>query len=190
MTSTVLWQVCSRPRWYLFKQLERRLEMTSWHETYHRWQVWQAAKLQVGGGGLLGQAMSGDQTHLVSWKILGILSSCCRSATVIFSQSKSYEIHDSGSFLRDLSEEWSREIKFHWPARTWSPLSPRSLSQLLSTHSALFPGVDGLWLHGRKLTLFIIHIHYVSVLSVCTAPRLGVQRFSRAQSHPLFWRIL
>ncbi len=107
---------------YLNK-LERRLQMTSWHETCPRWQVWQAAKLQVGGG-VLGQATSRWSNML--WKILEILASHCLCLSVIlpiisaiFSpMRKSCEIPASGSFLCDLSwgapaefqhVKWSRE---------------------------------------------------------------------------------
>lgn len=66
----------------------------------------------------------------------------CNIIWHIFPMQKSYEIPDSDGFLWDPSwgapaefqhVKWSREIKFHRPARTWFPLSPHSLSQLLSS---------------------------------------------------------
>lgn len=128
----MLWQ----PRWYLFKQLEWRPEMTSCHETCHCWQVWLA-------GGC--QSMSGDYTYLILWKILDICWPCNAKKKL------KEEIPFSKAiwhlfFLH--KAKWSREIKFHWPARTWRHLSPHCLSHLLSTHT-----------HTQK-KLFTIQTHH------------------------------
>lgn len=135
LASTILWHVCSWSRWYLFRQLEQHPEMTSWHKTYH---CWQAAKVQVGWS----RAMTGDQRYLLLWKIseLLALSYLCRKTDK--NKSSSYEIPDEKCILWYLSLaarakfqhlKWSKEIKFHWPPRTWFPLSPHSLRQLLHT---------------------------------------------------------
>lgn len=147
LTSTVLWQVCSQvPRWYLFKQLERRLEMTSWHETCPRWQVWQAAKLQVGGGAgssyVRWSNIPGivENIRNISFTLpLPLCNIICRTFPM---QKKVVRFLILKVFLWNLSwgapaelqhVKWSSEIKFHWPAWTWFPLSPHSLSQLLSS---------------------------------------------------------
>lgn len=81
--------------------------------------------------------------------------------------------------------KWSRGIKFHWPARTWFPLSPIPIT----LHTPHFPEVDELWLHGRSWHYLWSRIHCVSVLCICSAPAL-VSRYSHeTNSHPLLWKI-
>lgn len=148
--------------------------------------------------GVLGQAMSGDQSYLLLWKILEMLALCCLCLSSLplshFQQckKKSYDIPDYECCLWYLSRgapaefqhiKWSKEIKLHWPARTWFPLSP---PQLLGTLHTL-----------QELMDYMVEVHiiyYPNTQCFCSpclhCSRLGVQIFPRAQFHPLFWRNL
>ena len=102
LTWSVLWQVCSWPRWYLFKHLAWRLEMTSWHETCPRGQVWQAANWQVGEETGSSYTRSQVTKYRVLWNIFEIFDLQWLYECHIF-QMQSYDIPNWERFLRDLS---------------------------------------------------------------------------------------
>lgn len=148
--------------------------MTSWHETRYRWQIWQAAKLQVGGGSGSSYVRWSNTPSIVE-NIRNIRSALALCDMCHIFPMQSYEIPDSEGFLWASEEfqrvKWSREIKFHQPAKTWFPLFP-SLSVPITLYTQHFPGVDGLWLHGRTWHyLLSIYTMFLFSLIVLLPPR-------------------
>lgn len=138
LTSTVLWQVRSWPRWYLFKTTGTALEMTSWHKTRHRWQVWEAAKLQVcvcGGGHWVRPCQVIKQTQRCGKYEEYLIC-------VIFSQRKGLKFQLLNVFSKICDQELlqnssmlsgAEKLNSTGLRRHDSLFSPHSLSQLPST---------------------------------------------------------
>lgn len=146
--------------------------MTSWHETCCCWQVWYAAEVQVSRG--IG---SGD---LRLRKALAILEICRGEKPLsksLFSWSKKVEVMKLLilKLLHVVSLEeswhvnWSRIMKFQWPARTWFLLLTPCPS--CSSHSLC------------KFQKLIGRFRFS-----CTAP-VEVFRYPHELTRPLLWII-
>lgn len=140
--ATCLNRWASAPRWLQHKR-----------QSYHCWQVWAAAKQQEGG--VAGTNHTSDYIDLELWKILEIWPDACRTLVFLFPpRHKSefivwlgFKAEECPVYLQDPNMlSGSREIKFHWPARTWLFLSlslsvPLTLHKLSRTSQAALNGL-------------------------------------------------
>lgn len=149
LTSTVLWQVCSWPRWYLFKLWHHDMR----HASAGRFDRQPSCRWVK----LLGQPMAGDETHQVLWKISDILVGSVSLMHTYFPKCKKLKVMkfliffeichvvllQSSSMLSGAEKLNSTGLQGH------DSLFPLTLCPNYSLHF-YFPGVDGLWLHGRS----------------------------------------
>ena len=149
LTSIVLWQVCSWPRWYLFKLWHHDMR----HANAGRFDRQPSCRWVR----LLGQPTSGDQTCTVLWKISDILVGSASLMHTYFPQCKKLQVMkflifcefchvvflQSSSMLSGADKLNSTGLQGH------DSLFPLTLCPNYSLHF-YFPVVDELWLHERS----------------------------------------
>lgn len=128
--------------------------------------------------GDLGQLTSGDQTL---WNVFEKIT----QKAVQLMEFLIMQVFLWGAPAGFQHVKWSREIKFHQPARTWFPLSPHSLSQLLSTLDTFQELMDCSCMEEVHI---IYHANTQCFCSLCLhCSHLNVRIFPWARFHLLFW---